>query len=166
MVNIMNKIKWQKVYQNNQRLDSIFYQKYSSDNDLYRKNCIEILVELGEFVNESKVFKYWTNKTPNKNKILEEYADVITMCLYFMNEFKMELDDRYLHIGSNDILEVINYLFNKMSLLMNNNDQELLKDIFGNVLYLGKILEFSEEEIIDVINKKHQIIEERLKSDY
>ena len=162
----MNKIKWQKVYQNNQRLDSIFYQKYSSDNDLYRKNCIEILVELGEFVNESKVFKYWTNKTPNKNKILEEYADVITMCLYFMNEFKMEMDDNYCHLESIDILEIINYLYYKMSLLMNNNDQELLKDIFGNVLYLGKILEFSEEEIIDVINKKHQIIEERLKSDY
>ena len=32
--------------------------EYSEKAEYYKKNCIEILVELGEFINETKVFKY------------------------------------------------------------------------------------------------------------
>ena len=159
---MINKIKWQEIFLENKRLDAVFYDKYQNDVDLYRKNCIELLVEIGEFVNETKVFKYWSIKKPDKEKVLDEFADTITMCLYFMREFKMELDDRYPH-SSGDILDIINDLYAKTTLLMQNN-QDIIKDIFGNLLYLGERLDFKEEEILDAIRKKHKIIEERLKS--
>ena len=79
----MNISKWNKLYENNKRLDKIFIDKYQSDTKLFEKNCIELLVEISEFINETKVFKYWSVKTPNKDKMLEEYADVITMILTF-----------------------------------------------------------------------------------
>jgi len=162
----MNKDKWNEIYEVNKELDMIFYQKYGNSEDIYRKNCIELLVELGEFVNETKVFKYWTVKSPDKEKMLEEYADNLTMCLYFFREFKLEIDDRYLHINSSDKLDIINYLYSKISLLINNKDKELIKDIFGNLLYLGSLLDFTEEEIINAIKNKHEIIRKRLNSNY
>lgn len=160
----MNLEKWNEIYLNNKRLDKIFYEKYKNDNELYRKNVIELLVELGEFVNETKIFKYWTIKEPEKNKVLEEYADVITMSLTFMSEFNLELDNQYIHIESNDKLELINYLYSKITLLMKK--ENVIKDIFGNLLYLGELLNFNEEEILEAIETKHKIIKERLESDY
>lgn len=162
----MNIIKWNRVYQTNKELDGIFYQKYGNDKDIYAKNCLEILAELGEFVNETKIFKYWSLKKPDRIKVLLEYADIITMCLYFYREFDLDIDDSYIHINSNSIIEVINYLYQKMSLLMENKSKDLIKNIFYNVLYTGELLGLKEEEIINAIDKKHKIIKERLNSDY
>ena len=162
----MNIINWNRVYETNKELDSVFYHKYGNDESIYAKNCLEILVELGEFLNETKVFKYWSIKKADKNKVLMEYADVITMCLYFYREFKLEIDDRYLHIESRNVLEVINYLYQKMSLLMNNKNGDLIKDIFDNILYVGELLNLQEEEIINAIDEKQRIIRERLSSNY
>ena len=53
-----------KIYERNKELDHIFMKKYEAQEPLYfEKNCIEFLVEFGEFVNETKfeklgVFKY------------------------------------------------------------------------------------------------------------
>ena len=160
----MNVVKWNEIYHNNQKLDKVFYDKYQSDSKIYEKNVIEFLVELGEFVNETKVFKYWTIKKADKEKMLEEYADTITMCLTFMREFKEEIDDSYLHIETNDKLEVINYLYSRITLLMKRKN--VIKDIFYNLLYLGNLFEFKEEEVLDAINNKHKIIKNRLESDY
>ena len=131
----MNLVKWKEVYLNNQKLDKIFYEKYQND-DLYKKNVIELLVELGEFVNETKVFKYWSIKEPEKNKVLEEYADTITMTLTFMREYHLELEKSYSHIETNDKLEIINYLYSEITLLMIHGN--VMKEIFGNLLGLVK----------------------------
>ena len=162
----MDLISWNKIYENNKRLDGIFYQKYQNDVEIYEKNCIEFLVELGEFINETKIFKYWSIKKPDKEKILDEYADNITMCLYFYREFNVMIDDRYLHIESTNILEIVNYLYQKISLLFENKASNLIQDIFYNLLYLGDLLGISEKEILEAIDKKHKIIEERLNSNY
>lgn len=54
---------WYEIYAENKRLDEIFINRYKeSDPEFVRKNGIEFLVELGEFVNETKCFKYWTIK--------------------------------------------------------------------------------------------------------
>ena len=168
----MNLVEWNKLYKNNKRLDEIFIEKYQSDSKLFEKNCIELLVEIGEFINETKVFKYWSIKTPDKNKILEEYADVITMILTFYGIKNIELTDNTLKLGNDEmlkvvnILKIINVLYQKVSLLMDNYNEDLIKEIFSYTLFIGKLLEFTEEEVLDAIDKKQKIIEKRLNSDY
>ena len=98
--------------------------------------------------------------------MLLEYADTITMCLTFYRELGLDLENEYLHIDEKDILKVINYLYQNISMLLNNLNKELIKDIFNNLLYLGELLELSEEDVLNAICKKHKIIEERLNSDY
>ncbi len=162
---IMNK-NWNRIYKNNIRLDNIFIEKYKDTTDYYKKNSIEFLVELGEFVNETKCFKYWTVKTPDMEKVLDEFADAITMILYFFNVLKLDLDDIQEHYDSNNILDVINNTYLLGTNLISNCDEKLVRQILGNLIHISKLLNIKEDEIINAIDKKHKIIESRLNSEY
>lgn len=162
----MNITKWNELYENNKRLDKIFIDKYQSDTKLFEKNCIELLVEISEFINETKVFKYWSVKTPNKDKMLEEYADVITMILSFYGIYNLEIKETYNKIEETDILKVIMELYNKSYMFYKESNKDILEEIFNYTLYLGKLLNFNEDEILNAIENKQKIIELRLNSDY
>ena len=158
--------EFRRIYEKNKALDVIYLERYGSIPRYVDKCAIELLVELGEFVNETKVFKFWSIKKPNMDNVLEEYADVITMILVFFNFYDMEIEDTYSHISDDDILNVINYIYKQASLVYHNCSEKLIKDIFGNMLYLAKLLELDEADIIKAIDHKHKILEERLESDY
>ena len=162
----MNISKWNNIYLNNKRLDNVFIEKYGDLNTLFNKNCIGLLVELGEFVNETKVFKYWSIKKSNRDLILEEYADTITSVLVFYNMLNLEIKEPKNHLKTNDILELFNYLFSQTSKLMNNFSVDLVIDIFNNLFYVKELLDIEEDEIIEIIIKKQRIVEERLNSEY
>jgi len=161
----MNITKWNELYENNKRLDKIFIDKYQSDTKLFEKNCIELLVEISEFVNETKVFKYWSVKTPNKDKMLEEYADVITMILTFSGLKNMKIKEKYKSYDMN-LLDIIHELYSYSLKLRDNFNESVIEEIFSLVLYIGKKLNFSENDIIEAIKNKQKIIENRLNSDY
>ena len=81
-----------KIYKRNKELDHIFMEKYEKKEPMYfEKNCIEFLVEFGEFVNETKCFKYWSIKEPNKELLLEEYADCLSMLLCIFNYYDIKV---------------------------------------------------------------------------
>lgn len=162
----MNINKWNEIYLNNKRLDDIFIKKYGDFNTVFNKNCIGLLVELGEFINETRVFKYWSVKKSSKDLVLEEFADVITSTLVFYNMLNLKIEEPKTHLKTNDILELFNYLFIQSSKLMNNFNSELVIDIFNNLFYAKELLNIKEEDILESINKKHKIIEERLNSNY
>lgn len=160
------KNKWQEIYQQNLKLDNIFLEKYQDDSELYHKNCIELLTELGELANETKCFKYWSQKQPNKEQVLDEYADCITMILYFMGHLKLKLENLPNTNKFNNILELFNFLFTESSKLYHKCDEETIKIIFQNTLQLKDFLGISELELQTACEKKQAIIFERLNSDY
>ena len=161
----MKIIKWSEIYKENQRIDKIFVEKYKDDNKLFEKNCIELLVEIGEFINETKIFKYWSQKQPNKEKMIEEYADVITMILTFYGLKGLEIKE-IPKLENKDLLDAINELYNLASKLKNYFEEALIEEIFKYVLYIGNTLNFNENEIINAIKIKQKIIEERLNNNY
>lgn len=158
--------KWNEILKRNQELDNAFNEKYNYDTNMYEKNCIELLTELGELANETKCFKYWTIKEPDKLKILEEYADCITMSLYFIGYMNSNLENLPNKHQTKDINELFNYLFNKSSLLYNNKDEKIVKDIFVNILHLRDYLNITEKELQESCINKQNIVFERLKSNY
>ena len=162
----MNLHKWNEIYENNKKLDLIFLKKYQDDNQLFEKNCLELMVEIGEFVNETKVFKYWTIKKSDKNKVLEEYADVITMILTFYSVYNLSIKEFYPEIKETNILKLIMELYKKTYQFYEHNNKEIIEEIFYLTLYIGKILEFNEDEIFDAIDRKQKIIEQRLNNNY
>ena len=158
-----------KLYERNKKLDDIFNMKYKEiEAKLYEKNCLELVVELGELANESRCFKYWSIKKANKELLLEEYADCLIMVLYMFNYYNVtkiyDLKVEY----SDDILFVFNDLIRMCTKFMVNVDidDDYLMNVFNYLLHLGELLKFTHEEIIDACYKKIIKNEERLSSDY
>lgn len=156
---------WEFLYKNNTKLDKIFNDKYSSDKNMYYKNCIEFLVELGEFINETKCFKYWSIKKPNREDMLEELADVITMLMYFYNELNFEFEIIEYNKDNDDLLSLVNDTYYLGSKLYKEASKKLLDKIFKNIINISIILEIEEKEILDSLNNKQKKVEERLNSE-
>ena len=156
---------WQNIYHENKKLDEIFLKKYENVEKYYEKNVIELIVELSEFANETKCFKYWSIKTMDKEKALEEYADCITMSLSFFTTFNIDLEIIN-HSDNNDILDLFNVIYSNATKLYKEKDENLVRQIFSDILYLGTLLEISENEAYKACTKKMKIIKERLESDY
>ena len=155
--------RWNIVYERNKKTDSIYHEKFGDTEEVFRKNCIELLVELGEFVNETKCFKYWSVKTPDMNKVLDEYADCILMVLYFYNKLDMEIEE--VEVKTNiDLLDLINETYYLSTKIMSEFNKELMKNIFDNLINIGRLLNYNEEEILDGLQEKERIVLERLDS--
>ena len=156
-------------YQRNKQLDKMYIERYGNiDNKCYEKNCLELVVELSELANESKCFKYWSMKKPDKDALLEEYADCLSMLLCIFNYYdidNLELLDIEL---SFDIIFVFNEIIRMCTLLMNkdNVNDNLLKEIFTYLLHIAKLLDITDRDILDACYKKIGKNIERLNSDY
>ncbi len=159
--------KLQEIYKRNKALDHIFMSKYESQEPMYfEKNCIEFLVEFGEFVNETKCFKYWSIKKPKMEDVYEELADCITMILTMYYVLDLELDSLKEHHKSSDVLEIINYIYSQGTKLMKDINEDLVKDLLSNLFYLAELLNLDKEEIYKTLSYKQDKVEERLNSDY
>ena len=60
------------IYEVTKQIDEQFALHYGNDDEIVRKNRLELLVELGELANETRCFKYWSmRQTGEKEKVLE-----------------------------------------------------------------------------------------------
>lgn len=161
--------QYNDIYNRNKRLDDIFMNKYMDTEDkYYEKNCLELIVELCELANESKFFKYWTVKKPNKELVLEEYADSLLMVLYMFNTYNVDTVSTIDVDISDDILEEFNVIIRMCTSLMKSENitDMYLKEIFTRLIHIGKLLGLNNNEIVDACYKKIIKKEERLSSDY
>ena len=61
----------EEIFLKNKVLDEKFNEEYNLyDEEIINKNLLELLVEISEFANETKCFKYWTKKTINHDDML------------------------------------------------------------------------------------------------
>ncbi len=164
MNNRLTKLKrWENYYQKNKKLDEEFNSKYQENEpEFYEKNCIELLVEIGEFINETKCFKYWSIKSPNKEKMLEELADCLNMIFYFYGLLNIKITDFANTKIVKNRLNQINYIYYLSTNLFNNLNTQDIKNIFINLLDFAYSLGIKEEEILEKLEEKHQIIYNRL----
>ena len=161
--------EYMEYYQRNKQLDKIYLEKYGNiDNQYYEKNCLELVVELCELANESKCFKYWSVKKANKESLLEEYADCLSMLLCIFNYYNVESIEVLDIELNNDIIFMFNEIIRMCTLLMNkdNVNNRLLNEIFTYLLHIGKLLDITDREIIDACYKKLGKNIERLNSNY
>ena len=151
-----------EVYERNKELDYIFVDKFSKqDKDMFRKNKIELLVEIGELANETKCFKYWTNKEPNRDFVLEEYADCIIMTLCLYNYYDLELEDIEYEVKE-DVNDEIAYLYKLGSELYFNDNTELIKEFLFNLINLASLINISKQEIVEATLRKIKLETKRL----
>ena len=84
MLMIMNYMIFNNVLNSNKELDEMFNDTFP-DTEMVKKNKLELLVEIGELANETRFFKYWSNKPMDMELVKGEYADCIIITFYFFN---------------------------------------------------------------------------------
>lgn len=138
------------IYEENKKLDKMFDVLYNNyDKDIIEKNIVELLVEIGELANETRCFKYWSNKNSSpKEVVLEEYADCFLMELCLCNMVSINMDEEFVIVQEKNIINQFKRLYNIVSLLEYNLDRDLIKIILSNLVNLGYLLNFSDEDII------------------
>lgn len=158
-----------EIYKLNKELDAEFIEKYQA-NEKTEENFLSLLVEIGELANETRCFKYWSSKSPSeKEVILEEFADVITMVLCFCNYLKVEEQElMYLHtdLKMRSISEQFIELYKVVSQLDENYNKEYILLILSKVLVLGFSLGYNEEDMEQAVLRKMKIVDNRLHTNY
>jgi dimeric dUTPase (all-alpha-NTP-PPase superfamily) len=74
------------VYVENKKIDALFEEQYGNVNQFMFKNMLSLLVEIGELANETRCFKFWSQRPMSEKEILlEEAADILHHAMSILN---------------------------------------------------------------------------------
>lgn len=134
---------------------------------LLTKKMLALQVELGELANETRCFKFWSNKKPSeKDIILEEYVD----CLHFIltigieiNFTDIKLEPRSLECSITD--QFVNLFIDINDFIVCSSKDHYIT-LFEDFLTLGNSLNFSHDDIENAYISKNTINHERQNEGY
>src|SRR5690625_1938329 len=131
------------------------------------KRIVALICELYECVNEARFFKFWSDKQTfkDKDKLLEEYADVIHFALSVANSLGVH-EYEYIETQPADSSKLVIGITNQATVLSMSRSKEHVRDLLNNIIALGYQLGFDEQQVIDAYNSKHKINYERQKVGY
>ena len=158
--------QYREIYEKNTTMHYMFKDKFESNTkNHFEKDLLELLSEISELAYETKCYKYWFNKPPAARAvILEEYADVVMMTLAFAIEAKVELPNEGPKILEDNIVKQFLTIYKLATEITKDVTKEHMIVLFANVLNLGKLLGFSEEDIkgavLSKINKTTDMFEQ------
>ena len=136
------------IYKVTKQIDEQFALHYGNDEEIVRKNRLELLVELGELANETRCFKYWSTKqTGEKEKVLEEYIDCLFMALYFSNITGISLDEEFPSSLNGDIIDTFLCLNKFASDISAIPKKDEVKKVLIELDHLAKLLNFTIEDL-------------------
>ena len=158
-----------------QALDAaILEEKGLTLDGTYRRRIVAALVELGEFANEERFFKFWSNKEPSEKSIrLEEYVDILHFLLsaLYMKGYRYE-NLSIVGKQEDDFLDVwLRVVSETLWLGHPNPDVDPVTSVdFGRLFSwyfrLGDLAGFTWAEVVEEYKKKNAVNYERLKSGY
>lgn len=162
------KLDLSQVWESQKSLDFIIQQKHniSINEEIINKQVIALIVEIAEFANEIKTFKYWKkDQTRNEAKVLEEYADVLH---FFISLAIKNNIDPFFEIGTyegdinNNLLKILKNVV-KFEETKNAN---FLMAGFISFLEISQWLNYSIDTMIDSYYQKLKINFDRVASNY
>lgn len=156
-------------------LDKFIYESNNINDieSLYDDKIIALDVELSEFMNEVKTFKYWKkNKVMDSNKVIEEACDCLHFILSIANDKEVILGEKrilklfesihdlnFLYICTKDILWRIIY----SQVQCDAFNLQLLLELLIHIL---KELGFTYEDLIKEYDRKYEINIQRQREGY
>ena len=161
----MNYSIFNKVYEENKKLDAMFENSFT-DSKMHEKNKLELLVEIGELANETRFFKYWSNKKMNIDLVKGEFADCFMMALSFFDVLNISLDGEFKKTIDYDKTDIFAKLYELGILFYKSDSIEIIKEFFSTLITLGYIIGFTDEDIIDFTLAKIERNKERFEEGF
>lgn len=158
----------EKLFKLQKELDSrIIDQHHLQDRTLLSEKILALQVEIAELANETRCFKYWSNKKPSSREvILEEYVDSLHFILSIGLEYKF--DDIKLNYSASDSRatdQFVNIYIDITDFIVCSSKDHYIT-LFEDFMTLGLTLDFTEDEIEEFYYKKNNTNHERQASGY
>ncbi|PWK13737.1 dUTP diphosphatase [Tumebacillus permanentifrigoris] len=159
-------MNFDSLYDIQQHLDQRILDEHRlSQAEILPHKLLALQVELCELANETRCFKYWSQKAPAPQAtILEEYVDA----LHFVLGLGLDLGYRNVPISSNtaeipahvsqeELTAQFQTLLSDCALLAAERTPEAFAMLFANLMVLGSMLGFSEVQIKTAYFEKNKI---------
>lgn len=157
-----------KLYEIQKKLDNRICKEHGlKDVDLVPSKILALQVELGELANETRCFKFWSNKGSSPREIiLEEYVD----CLHFILSIGLEsglTDIDLVRIDNTDNLTAqFQNVFVEIVTFQHEPTLDNYQRLFNHFLLLGNKLNFTKDEIDFAYLEKNKINHQRQDEGY
>ena len=144
-------IQLDELYPLQAELDQEIHKKHGVDYpSTFERRVLALLVEVGEFANETRCFKFWSLKGPSpKEKILDEYADGLHFFLSLGIPLGVTAYKHFFTIREKDLSRAILDVYDSVTDMRNRYDHEHYSRAFGDYLNIIPLLNVSSQAIID-----------------
>jgi dimeric dUTPase (all-alpha-NTP-PPase superfamily) len=136
--------------------ERIFLNHQTTREKTRHDRLLACCVELAEFVNETRCFKYWSLKPASElSVLLEEYADG----LHFLNSLCIDLNiSPRIEVSSNtmNLSDATLYAYDALIACVHHFDEHHLVEAYHAYAVLGALCGFTSEMIYDAYLSKHK----------
>lgn len=161
-------MNWEDLFKMQKGLDEYISKNHDLvHEELFDEVVLALLVELGELANETRCFKFWSNKARSESGIvLEEYVDNI----HFLLSLGLSKGYEFSTITTKetDLTETEQFLlvFDNCLKFYRETTKENYLALFQAYLQLAVLLGFSEAAIQTAYHEKNKVNYERQQSGY
>lgn len=163
------KLPWSEIFSLQKELDNkILENKNLAAKTITDQKFLALLVELGEFSNELRCFKYWSNNKNYKSRtlLLEEYIDCLHFIVSIAIGFSIDIE-KYQFVPQ--MQTDLNILILETFATITNFWKKLINDfecILNNFLTIAKVIGFNFTEIYEMYLYKNNINHQRIINNY
>ncbi|WP_026389115.1 dUTP diphosphatase [[Acholeplasma] multilocale] len=138
------------------------------DDEILNKKIVAFLVETGEYANEERSFKFWSNKKEAELDVqLDEYIDGIHFLISIGLQINYDFDNfSQSDFGLTTNVDAYLTLVNLLSDFIKDRDFDSYEDLLNIYLNISDIKAYSETEIIEAYKIKNKINFERQDNNY
>ncbi|WP_342252164.1 dUTP diphosphatase [Spiroplasma endosymbiont of Amphibalanus improvisus] len=151
-------------------LDNFIFEKSNtSREETVQKRQLAFIIELSEFINEQRDFKYWSKKpTSDKDILLEEYVDGLHFLISIANDIEgLDFSEfKFIPIKWVSLTKLYLDCYNKFMFFTKNVRISHYFILLNSFLNIGYNLKFDEDIIIKHYERKNKINFQRQENNY
>ncbi|WP_031543381.1 dUTP diphosphatase [Mesoplasma photuris] len=141
---------------------------FEVNDDILNKKIVAFIVELSEYANEERSFKFWANKPPSPLEIqLDEYIDGLHFLISIGIQIEYDFNNfKHTNFGLDNNIDIYLSLINLISEFIKDKNHENYEDVLNIYLAIAEVKYYSESEIVDAYKLKNKINFERQDNNY
>lgn len=157
-----------ELYQKQKELDQEIAENHKITYDLTRnKRVLALLVELGEFANTTRCFKFWSNKgKEDKEVVLDEFADGLHFILSLGIDKGYIIDSISINDDETSLTETYLNTYELISIFKHTQSFMDYVKMFESYLKLLIKVGYTWEEAHEAYLKKLQVNHQRQENNY
>lgn len=161
-------INFKELYSLQASLDLEIAKKHNvSYESTHSKRLLALIIEIGELANETRCFKYWSNKGPSpKEIVMDEFADGLHFLLSLGIPLNTDKYEYQITKSNEDLTLQFHNVYQLAISLLNNYNLETYEKCFQAFINLAPSLNMSEQDIIDSYKAKLSVNYKRQETNY